>query len=119
MTVRGRDGRASLQELPAQYLPAVRLDGGHRAALPTLREAPGRRHGAVEQRGEPLIVMEARWRHREALAALNAAEVSLAEARRRGPFSAFLDATQRVETAGRAYVAADGWLLAVLSGRVH
>lgn len=84
-----------------------------------MREAPGRRHGPTdEQRGEPLIVSEARSRHSAALAALTSAQASYADVSRRGDPWATVAAYGRLEAAGRAYVAADGWLLAVLAGRV-
>lgn len=107
--------RAPLQELPAEPVPTGRIIGNDRAALSQVREAPGR--GAAG-RVEPLTLQAARTRHSELLAALRAAEVHLSECRRRGDVWTAQRAVWALETAQRAYSAADSWLVSVLLGKV-
>lgn len=112
--------RDPLPEVPPVAVPTVRARGGYRASVSSLQGSHnGRPRPAVEQRREPLIVSEARSRHSEALSALASAEALYSDVSRRGDPWATVAAYGRLEAAGRAYVAADGWLLAVLAGRVH
>ena len=67
---------------------------------------------------ESPIVAEARGRAREALSALAAAEVFLAESRRRGDLWGCWDGLRRIEAAGWHYAQADSWLVRCLLGRI-
>jgi hypothetical protein len=61
-----------------------------------------------------LTLVEARTRHADALAALAAAEIALAEHRRRGHVGGLLAAYRELETAARRYVNADDALVGPL-----